>query len=88
MGSFSQDLFGVSTDWSKPLVQAFFLSVNLHWLQVFHVDGFRYDCVPNYWAGATAGYGSLVYFTYQEVKNRVAANDMAFERFQIGRAHV
>ena len=82
MGSYSQDLFGVSTDWSKPLVQDFFLSVNLHWLQVFHVDGFRYDCVPNYWAGATGGYGWLAYSTYQEVKNRLVANDAAFERFR------
>lgn len=82
MGSFAKDLFGVSTDWSKELVQAFFLSLNLHWLQVFHVDGFRYDCVPNYWAGPCAGYGSLVYHTYQEVKQALAAGDARFERFR------
>ncbi|WP_348304146.1 alpha-amylase family glycosyl hydrolase [Methanothrix sp.] len=30
-----------------------------------HVDGFRYDCVPNYWDGPTGlGYANLVYQTY------------------------
>jgi len=33
------------------------------------VDGFRYDCVPNYYDGPTGdGYAALVYHTYQLVK--------------------
>jgi 1,4-alpha-glucan branching enzyme len=33
------------------------------------VDGFRYDCVPNYWDGPVGqGYASLVNETYQTVK--------------------
>ncbi|MFM7452364.1 MAG: alpha-amylase family glycosyl hydrolase [Cyanobium sp.] len=83
MGSFAQDLFGVSTDWNKGLVRAFFLSVNRHWLEVFHVDGFRFDCVPNYWDGPTGkGYASLAYDTHQLVKERLAAGDGAYARFQ------
>ena len=83
MGSFAKDLFGVSTDWSQALVQDFFLSVNHHWLEVFHVDGFRYDCVPNYWDGAIGkGYAGLAYATYQLVKGGLAANDPAYERFR------
>ena len=83
MGSFAQDLFGVSTDWNQDLVRAFFLSVNRHWLEVFHVDGFRFDCVPNYWDGPTGkGYASLSYDTYQLVKERLAAGDAAYARFQ------
>lgn len=85
MGRFAQDLFGVSTDWNQDLVRAFFLSVNRHWLEVFHVDGFRFDCVPNYWDGPTGkGYASLAYDTYQLVKERLAAGDAAYARFQRG----
>ena len=83
MGSFAKDMFGVSTDWNRPLVHDFFLSVNQHWLEVFHVDGFRYDCVPNYWGGpAGPGYAALVYDTHQLVKARLAASDPAYTRFQ------
>lgn len=85
MGSFAQDLFGVSTDWNKSLVRDFFLSVNRHWLEVFHVDGFRFDCVPNYWDGPMGqGYASLAYETHQLVKERLAAGDGAYERFRQG----
>jgi len=82
MGPFAKDLFGVSTDWNRSLVLDFFLSVNQHWLEVFHVDGFRYDCVPNYWGGAAGpGYAQLVYETHQLVKARVADADPAYRRF-------
>jgi 1,4-alpha-glucan branching enzyme len=82
MGSFAKDLFGVSTDWNKDLVRDFFLSVNRHWLEMFHVDGFRFDCVPNYWDGPMGkGYASLAYDTYQLVKTRLAAGDGAYKRF-------
>jgi maltooligosyltrehalose trehalohydrolase len=37
------------------------------------VDGFRYDCVPNYYEGPLDdGYASLVYQTYQAVKTQTA----------------
>jgi maltooligosyltrehalose trehalohydrolase len=72
MGSFAKDYFsdlGVSTDFNRPLTRDFFYSVNLHWLHTYHVDGFRYDCVPNYWDGPLGqGYANLVFNTYEYVK--------------------
>jgi 1,4-alpha-glucan branching enzyme len=76
MGPFAKDYFanqGASTDYTRQLTQDFFLAVNLHWLKEFHVDGFRYDCVPNYWDGATGvGYAKLVYDTHDLVAKQVA----------------
>jgi Alpha amylase, catalytic domain len=63
MGPFAKDYFskfGKSTDFGRPLTRDYFFSVNHHWLEVYHVDGFRYDCVPNYWDGAPGvGYSGL-----------------------------
>lgn len=68
-GRFARDYFGASTDFEKPLVQDFFFSVNHHLLETYHVDGFRYDCVPNYWEpGAAHGYVELVRETYRHAK--------------------
>ena len=68
LGSFAKDLFGESTDFNRALTRDFFYTVNHHWLSTYHVDGFRYDCVPNYWDGPTGlGYANLVYHTYQLV---------------------
>jgi 1,4-alpha-glucan branching enzyme len=69
MGSFAKDYFGESTDFRRAFTRDFFFTVNLHWLETYHVDGFRYDCVPNYWDGSMGqGYAALVYETYQTVK--------------------
>lgn len=85
MGSFAKDEFGQSVDWRKPFAEDFFYTVNRHWLEVYHVDGFRYDCVPNYWDPETLrGYASIAYSTHQWVKQRVAANDAAYARFDAG----
>lgn len=74
MGEFAQNYFGVSTDFNRTLTRDFFFSVNLHWLNTYHVDGFRYDCVPNYWDGALgAGYANLVFHTYEYVKASIAS---------------
>ena len=54
MGPFAKDYFsnfGKSTDFTRQLTRDYFFTVNHHWLDVYHVDGFRYDCVPNYWDG-------------------------------------
>jgi 1,4-alpha-glucan branching enzyme len=73
LGSFGRDYFGESTDFRKPLVQDFFLTVNAHWLSEFHVDGFRYDCVPCYWDGVVGkGYANLVYQTHELVESKRA----------------
>jgi 1,4-alpha-glucan branching enzyme len=81
MGPFAEDLFadqGASIDYRRPLVQDFFLAVNEHWLTEFHVDGFRYDCVPNYWDGALGvGYAKLAYRTHELVRDEVTAGGLA-----------
>lgn len=86
MGPFAKDYFasqGASTDYNRQLTQDFFLAVNQYWLEEFHVDGFRYDCVPNYWDSATGvGYAKLVYDTHDLVAKQVA--NAALPRF--GRA--
>jgi 1,4-alpha-glucan branching enzyme len=71
MGPFAKDYFGESTDFNRALTRDFFFTVNYHWLDCYHVDGFRYDCVPNYWDGPMGvGYASLTYETYQIVKTK------------------
>jgi 1,4-alpha-glucan branching enzyme len=85
MGAFAKDYFsnfGKSTDFNRALTRDYFYSVSHHWLEVFHVDGFRYDCVPNYWDGALGvGYANLVYETHQLAKQRVASGAPYWRRF-------
>jgi maltooligosyltrehalose trehalohydrolase len=88
MGPFAKDYFssfGKSTDFNRQLTRDYFFTVNHHWLEVYHVDGFRYDCVPNYWDGALGvGYASLVYETYQLTKNKIAQAQPFWNRFDAG----
>ena len=73
LGAFAKDYFGQSTDFKRKFTQDFFYSVNSLWLDRFHVDGFRYDCVPNYWDGPMGvGYANLVFCTCQMVKTQAA----------------
>jgi 1,4-alpha-glucan branching enzyme len=83
MGPFAQDMFAPSVDWAKSFAEDFFYTVNRHWLEVYHVDGFRYDCVPNYWELGPhfRGFASISYHTYQWVKAKVAAGDPSYARF-------
>jgi maltooligosyltrehalose trehalohydrolase len=82
MGSFAKDMFGASTDFNRKITRDFFFTVNNHWLEVYHADGFRYDCVPNYWDGPKGnGYASLTYFTYQSAKTKLAAGPGYWQRF-------
>jgi 1,4-alpha-glucan branching enzyme len=82
MGSFAKDLFGRSTDFARVFTRDFFLTANLHWLEVYHLDGMRYDCVPNYWDGATGvGYADLVYQTHQLVEARSQQAGSPWNRF-------
>ena len=69
MGPFAKEYFGEGTDFRRAFTQDFFFTVNQHWLECYHVDGFRYDCVPNYWDGPMGqGYAALTYHTHQLVK--------------------
>ncbi len=70
LGAFAKDLFGESTNFALKFTQDFFYTVNHHWLSAYHVDGFRYDCVPNYWDGPLGvGYANLTYNTYRDVQS-------------------
>lgn len=88
MGPFAKDYFsnfGKSTDFNRQLTRDYFFTVNHHWLEVYHVDGFRYDCVPNYWDGPLGvGYASLVYETYQLAKTKIGQNQPFWNRFDAG----
>ncbi len=88
MGPFAKDYFssfGKSTDFNRQLTRDYFFTVNHHWLEVYHVDGFRYDCVPNYWDGPLGvGYASLVYETYQLAKSKIAQAQPFWNRFNAG----
>ncbi|WP_201759139.1 alpha-amylase family glycosyl hydrolase [Acidisarcina polymorpha] len=77
--------YGIINDFSKTLTQDYFYSVNQYLLDTFHIDGFRYDDVPEYWdGGAGKGYANLVYTTYQFVKNKKGKADH-YQRFFDGR---
>jgi maltooligosyltrehalose trehalohydrolase len=88
MGPFAKDYFsnfGKSTDFTRELTRDYFFTVNHHWLDLYHVDGFRYDCVPNYWDGPLGvGYADLVYETYQLVKAKIAQTQPYWSRFDSG----
>lgn len=76
MGAFAKDYFGESTDFNRTITQDYFYTVNYHWLDCYHCDGFRYDCVPNYWDGATGkGYANLLFETYRTVKEKTLQGD-------------
>jgi 1,4-alpha-glucan branching enzyme len=61
----NHDQFGRGFDHDKPLAQQYCLEANKHWLDEFHVDGFRYDNVPGFYDGnPLAKYGTLSFNTY------------------------
>ncbi|MGH3939690.1 MAG: alpha-amylase family glycosyl hydrolase [Pseudonocardiaceae bacterium] len=80
MADYAKNLFSESTGFQFPLTKDYFFTVNHLWLDVYHVDGFRYDCVPNYWNGPFEGYGELCYETYQHIK-RHAVDGTHWQRF-------
>lgn len=74
MGPFAKDMFGPSVDYHREFTQDFFFTVNHYWLDKYHVDGIRYDCVPNYYEGCLdSGYANLVFSTYRTVKETSGA---------------
>jgi maltooligosyltrehalose trehalohydrolase len=76
MGPFAKDYYGHSVDYGRKFARDFFYTVNYYWLDRYHVDGLRYDCVPNYWDGSLGqGYANLVYCTYQAVKAKRGGSD-------------
>jgi maltooligosyltrehalose trehalohydrolase len=69
MGGYAKNDFTPSVDYRREFTRDFFFTANYYWLDRYHVDGIRYDCVPNYYEGfQDEGYSNLVYNTYQKVK--------------------
>ncbi|MFA1626965.1 alpha-amylase family glycosyl hydrolase [Rhizobium mongolense] len=91
MGPFAKDYFnnyGKSTDFQRQLTRDFFFSANHHWLEVYHVDGFRYDCVPNFWDGPLGvGYASLAYETHKLTQKKIAQGAPFWHRFDDGQGN-
>src|SRR5207344_3001869 len=59
-------LFGPQADFSKPFTQDYFATANRMWLDDYHVDGFRYDEVSDFYFSPTdTAYAKLAYDTYQ-----------------------
>ncbi len=57
--------FGPVVDFSQVFAQQFFQIANQRWLDVYHVDGFRYDEVTDLYQSPTdTGYALLAYETY------------------------
>ncbi len=57
--------FGPKTDFTLPFTQSYLFNANRHWLDEYHVDGFRYDEVSDLYAPPMdAGYRTLVEQTY------------------------
>ena len=57
--------FGPESDFSQVFTQQYFAAANRHWLDDYHVDGFRYDEVTDLYVGPTdSGYALLAYETY------------------------
>lgn len=89
MGPFAKDYFGESTDFGRSFTRDFFFTVNHHWLDCYHIDGFRYDCVPNYWDGPTGqGYANLTYETYRLVQSKQNAGGHWQRFFNNGAIHL
>jgi 1,4-alpha-glucan branching enzyme len=66
----------LNTDFNHKFTRDFFLTVNNHWLDYYHVDGFRYDYVPGYWLkDSENGYTKLVLDTYHWVKAKKGSSD-------------
>ncbi len=88
MGPFAKDYFsnfGKSTDFRRELTRDYFFTASHHWLEVYHVDGFRYDCVPNWWDGPLGvGYASHVYEIYRLARTRIAEGRAYWGRFDAG----
>ncbi len=58
--------FGPQCDFGQVFAQEYFAASNRHWLDEYHVDGFRYDEVTDLYVSPTdTGYAKLAYDTYR-----------------------
>ena len=62
--------FGPEIDFNQQFARDYVQSVNVHWLNEYHVDGFRYDEVTDLYDGPTGiKYAKIAYNTYNESLN-------------------
>jgi 1,4-alpha-glucan branching enzyme len=62
----NRDPFGRGFEWTFEFTQLYFAAVTQHFLDEYHVDGFRYDNVPGYYDGPIgSGYAKLAFGTYK-----------------------
>jgi 1,4-alpha-glucan branching enzyme len=68
MGDFPDGDFGpVLSFQGFPFTQDYVRTANRHWLEEYHVDGFRYDNVKGYFSGPLGqDYANVVFQTYQD----------------------
>jgi maltooligosyltrehalose trehalohydrolase len=58
--------FGPQADFNQTFTREYFAFANRHWLDEYHVDGFRYDEVTDLYTSPTDNaYAKLAYGTYQ-----------------------
>jgi maltooligosyltrehalose trehalohydrolase len=61
-----QGQFGPVCDFGQAFTQQYFAASNRHWLDDYHVDGFRYDEVTDLYVSPTdTAYAKLAYDTYR-----------------------
>ena len=61
----NRDRYGRGFDHTLDLTRQYCLAANAHWLDEYHVDGFRYDNVPGFYDGdPRQKYGTLAFDTY------------------------
>jgi 1,4-alpha-glucan branching enzyme len=84
IGPYAEDLFFKSTDFAQQLTQDFFFTVCVHWLEVYHVDGIRYDAVSQYWDEGRPvgeqGFVDLAKAVHAHVLTKAGATDH-YQRF-------
>jgi maltooligosyltrehalose trehalohydrolase len=66
MGDFPNGPFGPQfTYQNSPLAQDYVRAANLHWIEAYHIDGFRYDNVKGFFSGPVGpDYANIVFRTY------------------------
>ncbi len=58
--------FGPQCDFTQVFTQEYFAASNHHWLDEYHIDGFRYDEVTDLYVSPTdTGYAKLAFDTYR-----------------------
>jgi hypothetical protein len=58
--------FGPLCDFGQIFTQEYFAASNRHWLDEYHIDGFRYDEVTDLYVSPTdTGYAKLAYDPYR-----------------------